>query len=244
MPTSLIDQIDELQKNLQRRRPLNEGELRELRKWYDVSYTYHSNAIEGNSLTLGETKIIIEEGLTIGGKPLKEILEVKNHKHVLDQVFDLVKSHIPLTEKMLTELHRGLLYDIDSENAGVYRRIQVYISGSEEPLPKSGDVPGLMKELFAWYERESKKSHPCVLAAELHYRFVKIHPFVDGNGRIARFLVNIVLLQNNFPPMIVPVVRRAEYIQNIQKGELAFTEFMLSAIKESLKDYLRMIETN
>ncbi|MDP4007665.1 MAG: Fic family protein [Candidatus Peregrinibacteria bacterium] len=235
-----LNKIRELKIELDKKRPLNEGELRELRKWYDVTYTYNSNAIEGNSLTLAETKVVIEDGITIGGKPLREIYEVKNHKEVLERMFDFVKGQGEIEEGVILNFHKVLLNDIDTENAGIYRNVQVYISGSEDILPPAKEVPSLMRQLYSWYE-ESKNLNPCLLAAKFHYKFVKIHPFIDGNGRMARLLMNLILVKNGFPPVIVPVVRRLEYIRSIQNGEEAFDEFTMSVIVEGLKDYLRMV---
>lgn len=236
-----LEKIQALKAELDAKRPLNEGELRELRKWYDVTYTYHSNAIEGNSLTLAETKVVIEDGVTVGGKPLREIYEVKNHKKVLDMMFDFVDGGTPLDEAMILNLHKVLLAEIDTENAGVYRKVQVYISGSEEELPPASEVPALMSDFFYWYESEKSNVNPCLLASQFHYKFVKIHSFVDGNGRMARLLANLILVQNGYPPMIVPVVRRLEYIRSIQEGSDAFDAFMMTVIVESMKDYLRMV---
>lgn len=241
MSHSLLKKIHELKAKIDAKRPLTETEIRELRKWYDVSFTYNSNAIEGNTLTLAETKIVIEDGLTVGGKQIHEILEAKNHKTVLDLLFDICQKNIEMSEDTLFDMHKHLLFDIDEENAGVYRKVQVYISGSEEKLPSVSQVSNLMKEFFQWYKSEKNTIDPVMLSILVHYKFVKIHPFIDGNGRMARLMLNLVLIQNGFPPIIVPVVRRLEYIQSI-KSEDAFTEFLLSTIYENLKDYVRMIE--
>ncbi|MFH1188125.1 MAG: Fic family protein [bacterium] len=242
MRQNLLKKIEELKQKIDDLRPLSPGEVKEIRKWYDVSYTYNSNAIEGNTLTLGQTKMIIEDGLTVGGKQIKEILEVKNHKNVLDKLFDIAKNKNNISEKLILEFHEILLLDIDQENAEKYRKIQVYISGSEEKLPTAKRVPALMKNFLDWYAKDGKKLSPVVLAILFHYKFVKIHPFIDGNGRMARLLLNLILLRAGYPPIIVPVIRRQEYINAIQAGEDAFVDFMLEIVEVNLEDYLRMVE--
>jgi len=233
--------IQQLKKEIDTKHPLSQSELRELRKWYDVSFTYNSNAIEGNTLTLAETKVIIEDGLTIGGKQIKEILEAKNHKTSLDLLFQFTQKKTDLSENIICKLHQNLLFDIDKEDAGHYRHVQVFISGSNEKLPNANEVAKLMKDFLKWYQTSKSTMNPVLLSIETHYRFVKIHPFIDGNGRIARLILNLILLQNNYTPIIIPVIQRLEYIQSIQQSLQAFTDFMLNTIYQNMKDYLRMI---
>ena len=131
----LLEKIGKNKKVLDSKRPLSEGEIKAVRKWFDVSYTYHTNAIEGNTLTLGETRMILEDGLTVGGKQVKEILEVKSHQQALNLLFEIVKNKKDFSEEVICALHQKLLLGIDDENAGRYRKIQVYITGSEELPP-------------------------------------------------------------------------------------------------------------
>ncbi len=238
----LLEKIQINKKKLDAKRPLSSSEIKAIRKWFDVTYTYHTNAIEGNTLTLGETRMILEDGLTVGGKQVKEILEAKNHKNALDLLFDIVGGKKDLSEEIICELHKRLLLDIDDENAGNYRKIQVYIAGSEELPPSAKEVSKLMKNFIKWYSGNKNKIDILELAVLVHYKFVKIHPFIDGNGRIARLLVNLILLKNGYPPIIIPIIRRQEYIDAIKKGEEAFTLFMLDIVNVNLEDYLRMIE--
>ena len=239
MNKELLKKIEQLQLKIESNRPFTSGELKELRKWYDVTFTYNSNAIEGNTLTLAETKVVIEDGLTIGGKQVKEILEAKNHKKVLDTLFSLVHEKKELSEDLLCELHRELLFDIEEEDAGKYRKIQVFISGTDEKLPMAKDVPKLMVEFFKWLEDVKDSMNPVELAVLVHYKFVKIHPFIDGNGRVARLILNLILMGKGYPPIVVPVVLRLEYIQSFVSEE-KFMNFMLSVVHENLKDYTRM----
>ncbi len=238
----LITQINTELNKLKRLRPLNQGEIKAIQKWFNVTYTYNSNAIEGNTLSLGETKMVIEDGLTIGDKTVREILEAKNHGKVTDLLFDIVDKKIDLNLELVLKLHKELLFDIDQENAGVFRKIQVYISGSEEELPTAKEVPKLITKFFKWYEENKNKLHPSTLASLAHFKFVKIHPFVDGNGRIARLLVNLILLQNSYPPIIVPVVLRSEYIASLKNGETAFCDFIYKIILQNIKDYISMVK--
>jgi len=234
--------IKKLKKQIDAIRPLSKGELAELKKWYNVTYTYHSNAIEGNTLTLAETKIVVEDGLTVGGHPLREILEAKNHKEVIDQLMNVVQKKQDLTEELLFQLHKTLIKSIDDENAGIYRRIQVYITGEEKLPPPASKVPKLMTEFFQWYKK-NKKLDPVDLAAKAHYRFVKIHPFVDGNGRIARILSNLILMSAGYPLVIIPIVRRADYINSLKStsSEKQFMDFFMETVLENMKDYIRMM---
>ena len=238
----LLEKISKNKKVLDSKRPLSQGEIKAVRKWFDVSYTYHTNAIEGNTLTLGETRMILEDGLTVGGKQVKEILEVKSHQQALNLLFEIVKNKKDFSEEVICALHQKLLLGIDDENAGRYRKIQVYITGSEELPPPAKKVPELMREFIKWSDDYKNKINNLELAILVHYKFVKIHPFIDGNGRIARLLLNLILLKNSYPPVIIPVIKRQEYIKSIQKGEEDFMVLMLEIINSNLEDYLRMIE--
>ena len=239
---TLITQINSELNKLKKLRPLNHGEIKAIRKWFNVTYTYNSNAIEGNTLSLGETKMVIEDGLTIGGKTVREILEAKNHGKATELLFNIVDKKIDLNLELILKLHKELLFDIDQENAGVFRKIQVYISGSEEKLPTAKEVPNSMKSFFKWYEENKSKLHPSTLASLAHFKFVKIHPFVDGNGKIARLLLNLILLQNSYPVVIVPVILRSEYITSLKNGETAFCDFIYKIILQNIKDYISMVK--
>ena len=238
----LLKKIEENKKKLDAKRPLTEGEIKAIRKWFDVSYTYHSNAIEGNTLTLGETRMILEDGLTVGGKQVKEILEAKNHQQALNLLFEIVKNKKDFSEEIIRDLHKKLLLGIDGENAGRWRKIQVYITGSEELPPPAEKVSRLMEEFIKWYNDYKDEINILELAILVHYKLVKIHPFIDGNGRMARLLLNLILLRGGYPPVIIPIIKRQEYIEAIKKGEDDFTAFMLEIINVNLEDYLRMTE--
>ena len=239
----LLVQIRELKDTIDSLRPLSSSELSELRKWYITTNTYHSNAIEGNSLTLEETKIVVEDGLTVKGKPLIDVLEAKNHKDVMNLLFAIVQQKKDITEAVILSLYKEILKGIDEENAGAYRRVQVRITGEQEFPPSADKIPLLIKELSDWYTDQKKKLHPVVLAAEFHYRFVKIHPFIDGNGRMARLLANLILLRNGYPLVIIPVVVRQDYIHSLKSTspKSEFVALFLNSTKENMQDYLKMV---
>ena len=237
-------EIKKFKKIIDNLRPLSQTELKELKKWYDVTYTFHSNAIEGNSLTLAETKIIVEDGLTVEGHPLTEVLEAKNHKEVIDELIKVIQKNADLNERVLFKLHKILIRGIDDANAGNYRKVQVYISGEEKLPPPANKIKKLMQEFFIWYNINKEKKDAVDLSAEAHYRFVKIHPFVDGNGRIARILSNLILMQAGYPLMIIPIVRRRSYINALKSTNTIkkFKDFFYDELYENMKDYLRMIK--
>lgn len=202
---------------------------------------YNSNAIEGNTLTLGETRLVIEDGLTIGGKTTREMHEAEGLARAIDA---LIAGKLVVSEDTILMFHRLIMQGIDDENAGKYRKIQVYISGDDHRPPRASEVAGLMQELMIWYKKSEKILHPTLLASEFHYRFVKIHPFVDGNGRTARLLSNLILMSHGYPMIIVPIVRRADYISSLHSvtGDLdRFQMFYTDIIHENLRDYIRMI---
>lgn len=190
---SLLDTIDTLKTKLDTVRPLiNQSILQAI----NIEYTYDSNRIEGNTLTLRETDIIINKGLTVGGKSMREHLEANNHYEAVLYIRDLVKKPVPISERLIKEIHALVLRGIDRENAGKYRNIPVAISGSRHVPPQPWQVPKLMEDVALWIENQAPSLHPVIYAAEIHERLATIHPFIDGNGRTARLMMNLVLLQN------------------------------------------------
>ena len=191
----LITRIDELKQKLDTSRPLlNKTILQAI----DIEYTYNSNRIEGNTLTLRETDLVINKGLTIGGKSMREHLEAVNHYEAIAFIKELVTAGGILNENIIKDIHSLVLRGIDRENAGKYRSVPVAISGSRHEPPQPWQVPKLMEDLNFWIQAEAKNLHPVIFAAEIHERIATIHPFIDGNGRTARLLMNLVLLQNGY----------------------------------------------
>ncbi|RIV25025.1 Fic family protein [Fibrisoma montanum] len=197
---SQLDHLDQLKAQLDTVRHRDNDRIRQA---LELEYTYESNRIEGNTLTLRETDLVLNEGLTIGGKPLKDHLEAINHRDALDYMKDIVQQRVNLSERVLLDLHSLILRGIDRENAGRYRQVPVLIRGSRFVPPQPYLVARQMEDLFHWYENETKSLHPVVLAAELHERLVTIHPFIDGNGRTARLIMNLILLRHGFPLAIL-----------------------------------------
>ncbi|MEI6757702.1 MAG: Fic family protein [Chlorobium sp.] len=194
--SALLGEIDELKKQLDTLRPLENPSLLH---GLDIEYTYESNRIEGNTLTLRETEIIINKGLTVGGKSMREHLETINHHEAVLFLRDLVQNGTPLSESLVRQIHSLVLRGIDRDNAGRYRTVPVMISGSRHTPPQPWQLPSLMEACCRWYDEERLSLHPVTLAAELHERLATIHPFIDGNGRTARLIMNLVLLGAGYP---------------------------------------------
>ena len=211
MTADIFKQIDALQKEINAFRPLNPDLLKQIKEYYKIGLTYSSNALEGNTLTESETKIVLEKGITIGGKPLRDHFEAVGHAEAYDFLYTLV-SEKNLSEKEILQLHHLFYFRLDEKNAGSYRQSQVIITGSKYPLPKPIKVASLMKELIPRIAGYRKKYHPVHVAALVHKEFVFIHPFIDGNGRTARLLMNLILLQEGYDIAIIPPILRRDYI--------------------------------
>jgi Fic family protein len=219
------------QQELQTFRPLPFELVNNLNAWFKVELTYTSNALEGNTLTRRETAVVIEKGITIGGKSLVEHLEATNHAKAFDFIQSLVgKKSQDFTENDLLYLHEIILKGIDDKNAGRYREVSVRISGSTVILPNPAKVPQLMREFMFWLH--TAQLHPVELASEAHYRLVTIHPFVDGNGRTARLLMNLLLMMQGYPPAIIRKRDRLAYITALEQAQTG----------GSKTDYERIIE--
>lgn len=242
-----LKDIDELKIKIDSYRPLSEEVLNQIKAYFKISFTYTSNAIEGNTLSLNETKIIIEDGITIGGKPVKEHLEVLGHAKAYDLLFEVAKNEKNIDEQTILRLHQMLYHNIDVNNAGLYRNCNVLITGSEYELPKYNEIQKLMKSFCAEIPNKKNNLHPVEYAAWLHERLVSIHPFIDGNGRTARLLMNLALLQNGYNIITIPPVVRNDYICGLQEAQLNnniqdFFNFISEMVLESQKEYLRIIE--
>jgi len=228
-------------------RPLSADLVRNLEDWFLVELTYTSNALEGNTLSRKETAAVVEKGLTVGGKTLVEHLEATNHAKALKYVLDLSQvATRALRGADVLRVHETILHGIDDANAGQYRRIPVRISGSPVVLPNPVKVPDLMDDFIEWIVAHSE-IHPVELAAEAHYRLVAIHPFVDGNGRTARLLMNLILIQNGYPPAIIRTRDRLKYIAGIEKAQLggskdSYQQVIVDAVDRSLTIYLKAVE--
>lgn len=224
-------------------RPLPKETLKSLREYYRIGLTYTSNALEGNSLTESETKVVVEDGLTIGGKPLKDVYEATGHAKAYDFLYEIAKDK-PVTEVDILELHRLFYSQIDKENAGVWRKVRVFISGSQRVLPAPEKVPALMASFGEWMAANEGKMHPVEFAALVHQKFVYIHPFVDGNGRMARLLMNLALMRAGWTVAIIPPICRHEYIATLEKAGRSPQDFVLfvrDRVSETQKELLRLM---
>ncbi len=239
----LLQKIDDLRKRINSLRPLSGETAASLKEYYKIGLTWSSNAIEGNTLTESETKVVIEDGLTIGGKPLRDHLEAKGHADAFERMIALANGK-DIVEEDILGLHALFYKKIDDAEAGAYRKSQVFISGSRHPLPGPEKVPLLMKELIVKIRSLREDNHPVAASAMAHLEFVFIHPLIDGNGRVARLLMNLILLQEGYTIAIVPPVLRAEYISSIEEAHTdagAFINLIARAVYETQKDYLRMM---
>ena len=237
-----LSQCDKLQQQLWAYRPMSDETLKSLREYYRVGLTYTSNALEGNSLTESETKVIIEDGLTIEGKPLRDVYEAVGHAQAYDYLYDL--SHqVPLSEEIICHLHQLFYQQIEPLKAGKYRQVPVFISGSQYAVAPVAEIGKRVAQLLQWYNNNEGRLHPVVLAAELHKRFVFIHPFVDGNGRMARLLMNLSLMRNDYNIAIIPAITRSEYISSLEKAhtdEQVFVDFITDRVIMTQMDILRL----
>ena len=237
--------IDSQKEEIDAYRPFKESVVKRLREYFKIGLTYSSNALEGNTLTESETKVVLEDGITIGGKPVKYHLEALGHSDSYDFMHSIV-SRLTISEKDILELHRLFYFRIDAENSGKYRTEPVIITGSDAEFPKPQEIPQLMTQFMARVPALKSKVHPVVFAAQLHIDFVNIHPFVDGNGRTARLLLNLALLQAGYGLAIIPPILRSQYISSVaqaQKGQVqSFLDFIGEIVWESQKDYLRVLK--
>jgi Fic family protein/DNA-binding XRE family transcriptional regulator len=191
----ILADIDNLKKQLNKFRHMDSYRIAQA---LELEYTFESNRIEGNTLTLRETDLVINEGLTISGKSMREHLEAINHKEAIEYVKYLTEKNSMINEREVLSIHNLILRSIDPQNAGKYRNVQVMIKGSRHLPPQPFLVPKQMEDYFIWYEANKNKLHPVILAAEMHERLVTIHPFIDGNGRTSRLVMNLVLLKHGF----------------------------------------------
>ncbi len=245
----LLHEIDLLQARIQRARPLQPGEVAQLRNYFRVGLTYSSNALEGNSLTEMETKIVIEDGLTVGGKPLRDHFEAVGHAAAYDRMRELAQG-ADISEADVLELHRLFYRHLDESQAGVYRQQQVWISGSEFKPPTPRQVPKLMQRLFERAPKQRVRRHPVAYAAWLHLELVTIHPFIDGNGRTARLAMNMALVQDDYPLALIPPPRRGEYLLALEREhkkrvspdkQNSFEYFIADCLLNSMHDYRRLL---
>ena len=239
----LFRSIDRLKSIIDEHRPFEGDLLNEIKSYYRIGLTWSSNALEGNTLTESETKVLLEDGLTVGGKPLRDTLEALGHAQAYDFMFTLLRIR-QITETDVLTMHRMFYKDIDSEAAGRYRTRPVIITGSKYAVSKVEQIQREIEQLFQWVTEERDKHHPVKFAALLHKRFVFIHPFIDGNGRISRLLINTALIQDGYMLAVIPPILRQEYISLLErahKDDQPFIDFIAERVLESEKEIMRLL---
>lgn len=242
----LKERIDKKLIRLNSFRPIPSSTVKKLKEQFEIEMTYNSNAIEGNSLTLKETYLVVNEGLTIKGKPLKDHLEVKNHQEALEYLYDLLekdKKNI-FSENLIRSLNQIVQQGIDKEWAGRYRNSGVVIGGAKHRPPDALEIPKMMSGLIAWYSKNSKL-HPIELASIIHHKLVYIHPFFDGNGRTSRLIMNIILMQAGFPLAVILKDDRKRYYRTLGLADagdyIPFVNFITRAVERTLDIYLKVL---
>lgn len=236
--------IDAKKAELEKRRPLTQGELEKLREDFLVEFTYNSNAIEGSTLTLQETALVLE-GITIDKKPLKEHLEAVGHKDAFGYIKELVSENVNLSEKVIKNIHSLVLMD-RPQDRGVYRRIPVKIVGAKVEPPQPYIVGVKMEELMRNFSNVANKLHDIEKIARFHLEFEGIHPFIDGNGRTGRLILNLELMKRGYPPISVKFTDRKNYYECFneytEKADPSKMILMVSEyIEEELDRYLLML---
>lgn len=241
----ILDEIDDLKTQLNVLRSFDSFRIAQA---LELEYTFESNRIEGNTLTLRETDLVINEGITVSGKSMREHLEAINHTEAIAYIKDLVQKKLLFNEHNLLNIHHLILRGIIPEEAGKYRTVQVMIQGSKHMPPQPYLIRKQMEDLFFWYERKKSLLHPVLLAAEMHYRLVSIHPFIDGNGRTSRLVMNLILLQHGFVianikgdyPSRMQYYQALEAVQTSNKKE-PFLQFIAEVERDSLQRYLEIL---
>jgi Fic family protein len=238
----ILKEIDKRRNHINEIRPFEGEYLRQINQFFKIETTYSSNAVEGNTHTLEETKVILEDGITIGGHPLKEFYEVEGHGKAYNYMFSLIHNR-NITEENILCCHELFSRNIPGfVSPGEYRKIEVLISGSKKRLPKAENVPVKMREFIEWTNNTRNNLHPVLFAAESHLKLVNIHPFTDGNGRISRLVMNTFLYQDKYFPVSIPVLRKADYYNILERNNSKdFGVYIAELELQTLKDLMRFL---
>jgi Fic family protein len=245
---AMLRKIDANKVEIAKRRPLKPEEIKELDAYFRIGLTYTSNAIEGNSLTVTETKVLLEDGITVGGKPVKDCYEATGHATAYDFMLKIARSgKLVFSEEMILNLHRLFYFSIDNERAGKYRESQVFITGTDYVPPTPAETPKLMSRFIQDLNTHKDSLHPVRLAAFAHKKIVDIHPFVDGNGRTARLLMNLILINKGYQIVTIPPILRMDYINALKlsrksqnPSDIPFITFIAECEIETQKEFCRM----
>lgn len=250
MPTlqELLHKADSYKEKISSARPLAKEELKSLDNYFRIGFTYSSNALEGSTLTISETKILLEDGITVGGRPLKDCFEAVGHGAAYDFMLKLARQQdMDITEDIIRKLHCLFYQKVDAEQAGQYRSIQVYISGTEYVPPAPDAIPLSMKHLVDQIRSSRSILHPIELASMAHKQLVDIHPFIDGNGRAARLLMNLLLVNTGYGVVSIPPIWRNDYINALsasrrQQDMEPFCKLIAECVIETERDYCRLLK--
>lgn len=238
----LLDRINRKKQDLDSLRPLPTLAVSRLQEQINAEWIYNSNAIEGNTLTLQETRLILETGITVGGKSLREHFEVINHQKAIEFVEALVQDSVDITPFHVRQIHQLVLAQIDDDSAGQYRNLPVRIAGATHTPPDSWEVPSEMDGWGEWMNGTSQKLHAVERAALAHHKLAAIHPFIDGNGRTARLVMNLLLMCDGYPPTVISKVNRLQYYRVLAQAdngrENPIVNFVGRAVEQSLTFYL------
>ena len=243
----IINRIEEKLCVLNDLRPLPKSALKKLQDHFRIEMTYNSNAIEGNSLTLKETFLVISEGMTVKNKPLKDHLEARDHYFTLNYLYELVENgkHNTLSEHFIRSIHQLIMQETDKEWAGVFRNANVIISGAQYVPPDAIEVSHKMKELVEWVNANKSNLHIIELSALMHHKLVYIHPFFDGNRRTSRIIMNLLLMQYGFPLVIILKNDRKKYYSVLSQADKEnykpLVLFIAQSVERSLDIYLKIL---
>jgi Fic family protein len=247
LDTIFAKRLDEKLEIIKKHRPISAAVVKKLKEQFSIELTYNSNAIEGNRLTLKETYLVISEGITVKGKSLKDHLEAKDHYEAIHFLYELIEHdrRHTVSEHLIRSLQQLVVRETDAKNAGIYRAGNVMITGSTHTPPDAHEIPHLMQQFVNWIKSGEKKYHPVELAALCHHRLVHIHPFVDGNGRTARLLMNLLLMQKGYPLVTILKNDRKKYYdvldQADQDKQIPLVRFIAQSVERSLNLYLKIL---
>ncbi len=242
------ERLNQKLKIIEKHRPISSALVNKLKEQFAIELTYNSNAIEGNRLSLKETYLVISEGITVKGKSLKDHLEAKDHYEAIHFLFELIeheRSHT-VSEYLIRSLQQLVVRETDTKNAGAYRTGSVMITGSSHSPPEAQEISYLMKEFVHWIKSSAKELHPVELAALAHHRLVHIHPFADGNGRTARLLMNLLLMQRGYPLVTILKNDRKKYYNVLDQADRGnqgpMVQLIAQAVERSLNLYLKVLQ--
>lgn len=242
-----LQKADLCNEEIKQHRPFEGEMLKQVRDFYKIDTTWSSSALEGNSYTISETKVMLEDGITVAGKPLKHTLEICGHADAYDYMFSLV-GNARLTIADICKIHQQLMQKEIGVAAGQYKSDENLITGSDYTTIGVKQVGQEMERLGTWMEKQQGKMHPVQFAAEVHRALVYIHPFSDGNGRTARLAMNAILIQNGYLPCVISPVIRLDYINALEAGRNGnkneFVRFIAEAETETEKDFIRGMHMN